>query len=61
MQKPPRMFGGGCDAKKLLLNTDKTIDEIAYSAGYNNNSYFTAVFKKFEKRTPSEFRVQERG
>jgi two-component system response regulator YesN len=55
------MFGGGCDAKKLLLNTDKTIDEIAYSAGYNNNSYFTAVFKKFEKRTPSEFRVQERA
>lgn len=47
-------------AKKLLLNTDKTIDEIAYAVGYGNNSYFTAVFRKFEHQTPSEFRAREK-
>lgn len=49
------------EAKKLLLNTDMTIDEVACKVGYNNNSYFTSVFKKYENLTPSEFRLRERA
>jgi two-component system response regulator YesN len=29
--------------------------------GFNNNSYFTAVFKKREGVTPSEFHQRRRG
>lgn len=47
------------EAKKLLLNTDLTIDDIACLVGYNNNSYFSAVFKRYENLTPSEFRMQK--
>ncbi|MCL6478640.1 MAG: response regulator [Peptococcaceae bacterium] len=48
------------EAKKLLLNTDLTVDDIACRVGYNNNSYFTSVFKRYEDLTPSEFRARER-
>ncbi len=34
------------EAKSLLTTTDKTIAEIAYELGYNENSYFSNVFKK---------------
>ncbi|HBL78673.1 MAG TPA: AraC family transcriptional regulator, partial [Aequorivita sp.] len=34
------------EAKNLLISTDKTIAEIAYELGYNENSYFSNVFKK---------------
>lgn len=43
-------------AKELLLASDQTIDQIATTVGFKNNSYFTAVFKKREGITPSEFR-----
>jgi len=43
-------------AKELLLGTDRTIDQIAAEVGFRNNSYFTAVFRKREGVTPSEFR-----
>lgn len=49
------------EAKALLLAEDKTIDQIASAVGFNNNSYFTAVFKKREGVTPSEFRQRRRG
>lgn len=49
------------EAKKLLLNTDLTIDDIACSVGYHNNSYFSSVFKRYENTTPSEFRTRERN
>ncbi|SFG78307.1 two-component system, response regulator YesN [Desulfotomaculum arcticum] len=45
-------------ARQLLLHTERTIDEIAYSVGYSNNSYFTAVFKKNTGLTPSEYRLK---
>lgn len=44
------------EAKRLLVTTDQTIDEIAYAVGFKNNSYFTSVFKKREGINPSEFR-----
>ena len=45
-------------AQQLLIHTENTIDEIAYSVGYSNNSYFTAVFKKNTGLTPSEYRLR---
>lgn len=44
------------EAKNLLIKTDKTIAEIAYTLGYNDNAYFSNVFKKRNGQTPSEFR-----
>lgn len=44
------------EAKNLLISTEKTISEIAYELGYNENSYFSNVFKKKSGQSPSEFR-----
>ena len=44
------------EAKNLLLSTEQTISEIAYELGYNENSYFSNVFKKKAGQSPSEFR-----
>lgn len=42
---------------KLLLMEDKfNINEIASKVGYNDCSYFCAVFKKHEMLSPAEFR-----
>lgn len=44
------------EARRLLLNTDKSVSEIGFELGYNEKSYFTRVFKKKTGITPSEFR-----
>jgi AraC-like DNA-binding protein len=44
------------EAKHLLISTGKSISEIAYELGYNENSYFSNVFKKKAGQSPSEFR-----
>ena len=46
------------EAKKLLLNKELTISEIAYSVGFNNLSYFTRSFKGEFEVLPSEWREQ---
>lgn len=46
------------EAKNLLIHTDKTIAEIAYELGYNENAYFTKVFKKKAGIPPTEFRKE---
>lgn len=46
------------EAKHLLISTEKTISEIAYELGYNENSYFSNVFKKKSGQSPSEFREE---
>lgn len=43
-------------AKKLLLNTNKPIKEIAEAVGYVNEQSFTRYFKKFEDMTPGRYR-----
>ena len=45
-------------AQNLLLNTEKTIGEIAEEVGYNSIYYFCNDFKKFTGRTPLQFRKQ---
>ncbi len=46
------------EAKKLLLNTDRTINEISSNVGFNSNTHFGRVFKSMEGLSPSEYRKQ---
>lgn len=43
-------------AKKLLLATDKSVKEISLEVGYENDSFFTRLFKKNTGTTPSKWR-----
>lgn len=43
-------------AKHLLLSTDETINEIAYTLGFNYPHYFGRLFKKKTGKTPQEYR-----
>jgi len=45
------------EAKTLLLEEKFTINEIARTVGYNDCSYFCAVFKRHEMLSPAEFRT----
>ncbi|MDB5031864.1 helix-turn-helix transcriptional regulator [Mucilaginibacter sp.] len=44
------------EAKRLLINNDLTILEIANQLNFADNSYFTKFFKKQANLTPEEFR-----
>lgn len=43
-------------AERLLLETKKTITEIAFECGYDNSNYFGDAFKRLDGISPSEFR-----
>ncbi len=43
-------------ASNLLISTDMTITDIAYSSGFNDLSYFIKTFKKIKQVTPKHFR-----
>jgi AraC family transcriptional regulator len=43
-------------ARTFLLETDYTIDDIAGRCGYNNGFYFSRMFTKKMKMSPSQFR-----
>jgi transcriptional regulator GlxA family with amidase domain len=43
-------------AKKELESTDKTINEVIFSTGYNDIDAFRKVFKKFTDLSPLEYR-----
>lgn len=42
-------------AKKLLIQGDLSIKEVAYNSGFSNPKYFSTSFKKFYGMTPSGF------
>lgn len=44
------------EAKRQMLFTQQSIDEIAYRIGYKDPAYFSRLFKKMEKMTPGEYR-----
>lgn len=44
------------EAKKLLLNTDLSVESIADKAGFTSWSYFSRVFKRYCGATPAEYR-----
>lgn len=43
-------------AKEQLIYSPKSIGEISLDTGFPDSSYFTVVFKKYEKTTPGEYR-----
>lgn len=47
-------------AKKLLASTALSINEISKMIGYENECYFSAVFKRYTDTTPSEFRKNQK-
>jgi AraC-like DNA-binding protein/mannose-6-phosphate isomerase-like protein (cupin superfamily) len=46
------------EAKRLLTFTDFTVTEIAFRLGFEENSYFSRVFKKETNISPNEFKNQ---
>lgn len=46
------------EAKNLLASTGMTVSEIGFELGFNEKSYFTAVFRKRTGQTPTEFREE---
>lgn len=44
------------EAKRLLVNLELSVTEIAYQLSFSDNSYFTKFFKKQAGVTPEEFR-----
>jgi AraC-like DNA-binding protein len=44
------------EAKILLLNSDKSISELAYSLGFEYPQYFSRLFKSKTGKTPAEYR-----
>lgn len=44
------------ESKRLLSNTDYSLIDIAIAVGYDNQSYFSKVFKKHTGLTPKQFR-----
>lgn len=43
-------------AKQYLYSTNKSVREIAFLVGYEDEKYMMRVFKQYEKMTPSQFR-----
>lgn len=43
-------------AKKLLINTDKNVNEITSEVGFSSSAYLTKCFREHFGQTPSEFR-----
>ena len=44
------------EAKRLLVNADLSITQIAYELNFGDGSYFTKFFRKYAAVTPEEFR-----
>lgn len=44
-------------AKMYMAFTDLTITEISYHMGYNDSSYFSKVFKKYEGMSPKQYQL----
>lgn len=44
-------------AKSLLLNTDLSVSQIAYSVGFADEKYFMRLFKREESVTPTQYRM----
>lgn len=44
------------ESKRLLSNTDYSLIDIAIAVGYEDQSYFSKVFKKYTGLTPKQYR-----
>ena len=43
-------------AKSLLAAGEMSVKEVAYAAGFNSQSYFSKIFKKYAGVAPSEYK-----
>jgi AraC-like DNA-binding protein len=43
-------------AKKLLIETNLSINQVCYDSGFNNPSFFNRVFKTYQSCSPKEYR-----
>jgi YesN/AraC family two-component response regulator len=43
-------------ASKMLLESDKTVKQIAHDLGYNNETYFNKLFRSYTGVTPGKYR-----
>lgn len=48
-------------AKELLVVTSMSVSDIALSVGYNNEKYFSKIFKNITSMTPSEYRINHQN
>ena len=48
------------EAKRMLFHATLNVKEIAYALGYDDPTYFSKVFKKYEGISPGCFRTQKR-
>lgn len=48
------------EAKRRLVYTQQSLDQIAYYLGYKDPAYFSRAFKKSEYVSPSQYRRQHR-
>ena len=48
-------------AANMLIETDKSVKEIAFYFGYENEMYFNRIFRKFAGMLPGEYRKKFRG
>ena len=49
-------------AKEMFANhRDYSVSEVAYMVGFDNLSYFSKTFKKYEGMTPAEYRKKRGG
>ncbi len=46
-------------AHNILISTDFPITDVALSCGYNSHAYFTAEYKKYYGKTPTETRKRK--
>ena len=49
------------EAKRLLLNTDISVSDIAYKSGFNSHTHFSSYFKKEMKMSPGQYRNDFKG
>lgn len=47
-------------AQLLLLDSDKSINEIALNSGFTNATSFSRAFKRFTSQTPSQFKKNKK-
>ena len=42
-------------AEQMIINSDKSVTEVAYDTGFSTPSYFTKCFKEYFNESPSDY------
>lgn len=49
------------EAKRLLLFTGSSANEICYQLGFKDPAYFSRFFQRYARLTPGEYRQRQSG